>query len=77
MATEKTDRYVVTLYTSDGSIVTSFWASSEDAAREICRVQLEGARTQRISKERQDGRVVARYRGQGPGSRREALVRAW
>ena len=77
MATRKIERYVVTLYSSDGSIVTSYWAASEDAARKICRSELADARTQRISKERQDGRVVARYRGQGPGSRREALVRAW
>ncbi len=77
MANKKADRYVVTLYTSDGSIVTSYWAPSEDDARVICRNQLEGARTLRISKERQDGRVIARYRGQGPGTRHEALIRAW
>ena len=72
------NKYVPFLsYTGDRSIVTSYWAASEDAAREICRNQLEGARTLRISQERQDGRVIARYRGQGPGSRHEALIRAW
>lgn len=77
MTKKKTDRFVVTLYTNDHSVVTSYWAPDEDAARDICRNQLAGARTLRISKERQDGRVVARYRGEGPGARREALVRAW
>ena len=36
MANKKNDRYVVTLYTSDGTIVTSYWAASEDAAHHVC-----------------------------------------
>ena len=77
MAKQKVNRYVVTLYTGDQTVVTSYWAANLDHARSICRSELEGARSLRVSKDRQDGRVVARYRGKGPGFRREALVRVW
>ena len=77
MATQKISRYVVALYANDRTIITSHSTSTIDDARAICRTELTQARSLRISKERQDGRVVARYRGTGPGVRREALVRAW
>jgi hypothetical protein len=77
MAKRKADRYVVTLYTGDRTVITSYWAANLDDARSICRAELDGARTLRVSQDRQDGRVVARDRGKGPGARREALVRVW
>lgn len=77
MAKKEISRYVVTLYASDRTIITSHSTSTIDDARVICRTELAQARSLKVSKERQDGRVVARYRGHGPVGAREALVRAW
>ena len=57
MAKRKVNRYVVTLYTGDQTVITSYWAANLDDARSICRTELEGARSLRVSKDRQDGRA--------------------
>ena len=78
MAKKKSSsRYVVTLYAKDGAVLTSFWAPDVEQARAICRTELSEAKTQRVPSARRDDKVVARYLGKGPGSRREALIRAW
>ena len=77
MAKKSPSRYVVTIYTKDGAVMTSFWAPNVEQARAICRSELAEAKTQRVPSARRDSQVVARYLGKGPGSRREALIRAW